>query len=87
MPNDDRLSPQPLHTAPEEWAQRISTQAVLLETMLTQLETAFRTLDQSRGGQARPRQAPQRLATQLAHTQAFLHEQAQTPVMLERQLA
>jgi hypothetical protein len=87
MLNNDSTSPIPLDTTPENWEQLIRTQAVLLDTILTQLETAFHTLHQSRGKQARPRQAQQRLAMLLAQTQVFLQAQAQTPVTLERQLA
>jgi hypothetical protein len=52
LPNNDGTSPPPLDTAPEDWEQLLRTQAVLLDTMLTQLETAFHTLYQSRGKQA-----------------------------------
>ena len=87
MPNNDRTFLPPLDTAPEDWEALLRTQAVLLDTILTQLETAFHTLHQSRGKQARPRQAPQRLAMLLAQTQGFLQAQAHTPVTRERQVA
>jgi hypothetical protein len=58
----------------------------VLETLLTQLETACRAVRTGRQHAAYPR-ARQRLLTLLAQTQALLEEQARLPVTMERDVA
>ena len=87
MQHHDRTALLPPDTAPEDWDALVRSQAMLLDTIVSQLETACRTLHQSRSTPTRARQAQQRLARLLAQTKTFLQEQAHTPVTLERQLA